>query len=376
MLNKPKENYRICKRCIMDTSDPDIIFDRNGICNHCNRFNKTAHKIWHTSAEGKKKLDQIIEEIKLINKNKAYDCILGLSGGIDSSYLALLLKEFDLRVLAIHVDAGWNSELAVSNIESIIKYCGYDLHTHVVNWDAMRNLQIAYLKSGIANQDVPQDHVFFATLYHEAIKHKCNVFMSGGNIVSEFVFPKSWHNNAMDAINLKDIYRKYGDGQSLSGYKIISFWDWKVLISLRGFQQIRPLNYIDYSINGAISELEKIGWRNYGRKHGESVFTKFFQNYFLPTRFGYDKRKPHYSSRILSGELSRNEALELMKEPLYDAEELQEDKDYFCKKLSISKDELEYYINMPLRYYWEYKNWDKRLRTGIYLKNTIKKIFN
>lgn len=375
MENNKSRNYQICKRCIMDTSDPDIEFDIHGICNHCHQFDNEAHKIWHPDEEGQKKLDQIIKDIKVKNKDKAYDCILGLSGGIDSSYLALLLKNYDLRVLAIHVDAGWNSELAVSNIESIVKYCDYDLHTHVVNWDAMRKLQIAYLKSGIANQDVPQDHVFFAILHSEAIKHKCNVFMSGGNVVSEFVFPENWHGDAMDEINLKDIYRKHGDGQKLEGYKTISFWDWKIFFRLRGFRQIRPLNYIDYSINHAISELEKIGWRNYGRKHGESVFTKFFQNYFLPTRFGYDKRKPHYSSRILSGELTREQALELMQEPLYDPEELKEDIDYFCKKLSISKSELDHYINMPLRYYWEYKNWDKRLRIGIFLKNSFDKIF-
>lgn len=348
----------MCKRCIMDTTDPDITFDSEGICNHCHRFDKTAHKIWYPNEKGKEKLDQIIKQIKFKNKNKTYDCILGLSGGIDSSYLALILKEYDLRILAVHVDAGWNSELAVSNIESVVNHCGYDLHTHVVNWDSMRKLQIAYLKSGISNQDVPQDHVFFAVLYKEAIKKNCNVFMSGGNVVSEFVFPENWHGDAMDAINLKDIYKKNGNGTSLDGYDTISFWEWKILFRLRGFQQIRPLNYIDYSIGNAISELEKIGWRNYGRKHGESIFTKFFQNYFLPLRFGYDKRKLHYSSRILAGDITRESALKLMNEPLYEEDELEADIEYFCKKLKISKKELEEFINMPLHYYWEYKNWD------------------
>ena len=350
------QNYKMCVSCVMDTSDPDIIFDKNGVCNHCKNFENNAKKIWDPSDQGKQSLDEIIAQIRKKNKKRRYDCILGISGGMDSSYLALILKEYDLRVLAVHVDGGWNSELAVSNIQKIISHCNFDLYTHVVDWDEMRDLQLAYFKSGISNLDVPQDHVFFAVLHKQAIKNNCNIFMSGGNVASEFVFPPNWHGDAMDAINLKDINRRYGK-RKLKHYETISFLDWNILFRLRGFKQIRPLNYLPYEIDQAAIRLGEIGWRIYPRKHGESIFTKFFQNYFLPNRFGYDKRKPHLSSRILSGQISRNQALDILKQPLYDDQELLDDKKFVSKKLGISVDELDSYISIPKKYYSDYKNW-------------------
>jgi hypothetical protein len=215
---------------------------------------------------------------------------------------------------------------------------------------------LAYFKSGISNLDVPQDHVFFAVLHKQAIKNNCNIFMSGGNVASEFVFPPNWHGDAMDAINLKDINRRYGK-RKLKHYETISFLDWNILFRLRGFKQIRPLNYLPYEIDQAAIRLGEIGWRIYPRKHGESIFTKFFQNYFLPKRFGYDKRKPHLSSRILSGQISRNQALDILKQPLYDDQELLDDKKFVSKKLGISVDELDSYISIPKKYYSDYKNW-------------------
>lgn len=347
----------------MDTSDPDINFDTAGMCSHCQAWDREATRIWDPSPRGRQKLEEILEGVRKRNRNKPYDCIIGLSGGLDSSYLSLVLKEFDLRVLAVHVDGGWNTELAVSNIQRLIEHCGFDLHTHVVNWEAMKNLQLAYFRSGVSNLDVPQDHVFFAVLHEEAVKNGCNVFMSGGNIATEYVWPLSWHGNAMDAINLKDIFRKFGRG-SLEGYKTVSFADWFILFRLRGFQQVRPLNYLPYGTSLARAELAKVGWKDYPRKHGESRFTKYFQNYFLPNRFGYDKRVPHFSSRILSGDLTRARAVEMLAEPLYTEEELRNDAIYIATKLDITPEELESFTDVPMRHYSDFKNWDGSVRVA------------
>jgi N-acetyl sugar amidotransferase len=361
--------FRRCVRCIMDTSDPEITFDADGVCNHCHAWDTDAVRYWDPSPRGRQKLEEILDGVRQRNRHKAYDAIIGLSGGLDSSYLSLVLKEFDLRVLAVHVDGGWNTELAVSNIQKLIEHCGFDLHTHVVNWEAMKNLQLAYFRSGVSNLDVPQDHVFFAVLHEQAVKNGCKVFMSGGNIATEFVWPLSWHGNAMDAINLKDIFRRYGHG-SLAGYQTVSFTDWFMLFRLRGFEQIRPLNYLPYGTTLARAALAEVGWKDYPRKHGESRFTKYFQNYFLPTRFGYDKRVPHFSSRILSGDLTRARALEMLAEPLYTEEELRNDAVYIATKLDITTDELESFLHVPRRHYSDFRNWDRRLRIarGLYDK--------
>lgn len=204
------KDYQICTKCIMDTTDPEISFDENGVCNHCREFDEVTSKRWFPNDEGAKKLEVIYEKMKKENAHKDYDCILGLSGGVDSSYLALKLYEAGIRPLVVHVDGGWNSELAVQNIENIVNYCGWHLHTIVIDWEEMKDLQLAYLKSGIANQDVPQDHAFFASLYHFATKYGVNYVISGGNLATESIFPKTWEGDAMDAKNLLYIQKKFG----------------------------------------------------------------------------------------------------------------------------------------------------------------------
>lgn len=363
-------DYKMCSNCVMDTSDSEIFFDDKGVCNHCHGFYERTSKDWFPNDEGKLRLDEIVNRIKQQNKHKKYDCILGLSGGVDSSYLALILKDYGLRVLVVHVDAGWNQEMAVSNIQSVVSHCNFDLYTHVVDWEDMRRLQIAYLKSGISNQDVPQDHVFFAVLFKLAVKHNIKVFISGGNIATESILPNSWHGDAMDVINLKAIYKKFGSGK-LKNYETISFLDYHILFRLRGMRQYRPLNFLPYDRNEAIRTLETIGWRNYGRKHGESFFTKFFQNYFLPQRFGYDKRRAHYSSMIVSKQMTRDEAVKLLEEPLYKPDELENDIAYFCKKMDITRDEFNQFLNMPLKKYSDYDNWDSKLK----YVNMLRKIY-
>lgn len=366
--NRTDSPAQTCTRCVMDTSDPNIRFDEAGVCNHCHTFENVTSRDWYPNAEGTRRWEVILQEMRAAGRGRDYDCILGLSGGIDSSYVALKAKEWQLRPLVVHVDAGWNSELAVANIEKIVKYCNFDLHTHVVDWEEMRDLQLAYLRSGISNQDVPQDHIFFSSLYHFATSNGIRYILSGGNLATEGIFPTGWHGAAMDAINLKAIHRKYGE-RPLKSYKTIGFFEyyfWYPLV--KKMRTARPLNYLSYDKNKAITELENtIGWRSYGRKHGESLFTKLFQNHYLPTKFGYDKRRPHLSSLIVSGQLTRAEAVEKLAEPLYDPQELEIDINYFCKKLRISRDQFDGFITGPKRDYSEFANWDdwhRRLKSA------------
>ena len=225
---KKEREYQMCSNCVMDTSDLEIIFNSEGVCNHCIEFEQVTRLNWFPNKKGEKKLDDYIAQIKKSGQNQEYDCILGLSGGIDSAYLALKAKDWGLKPLVIHVDAGWNSELAVSNIEKIITHCNYDLHTEVIDWVAMKNLHLAYLKSGVSNQDVPQDHIFFSTLYHYAIKNNIKYILSGGNIATESIFPTSWHGSAMDSINLKAIYKRFGPTKKLKNFKTINFFKYYI----------------------------------------------------------------------------------------------------------------------------------------------------
>tara|TARA_A100001391_G_scaffold125291_1_gene85473 strand:+ start:19973 stop:21076 length:1104 start_codon:yes stop_codon:yes gene_type:complete len=343
----------------MDTSDPEIVFNENGECNHCTEFFEKAGTLWFPNEEGEKKLAAILEKVKNSGKNNTYDCILGLSGGVDSSYLALKVRDMGLRPLVVHIDAGWNSELAVANIEAIVKHCKYDLYTHVVDWEDMRDLQLAYLRSGVANQDVPQDHAFFATLYHLANRHGIRYVLSGGNLATESIFPDSWHGSAMDAINLKAIHKKFGE-KKLVQYKTISFFEyyfWYPLV--KKMRTIRPLDYMHYNKAEALDELKNsFGYKAYERKHGESQLTKFFQNYYLPEKFGYDKRRPHLSSMIVSEQIKRDEALDILKEHLYNPHELEDDITYFCKKLRISRNDFDDLMRQPNRTYSDFRNWN------------------
>lgn len=347
----------------MDTSDPEIVFDNRGVCNHCRHFDEVTRKEWFPNEEGTQRWTAIAAQIRQAGQGQEYDCILGLSGGVDSSYLALKVKDWGLRPLVVHVDAGWNSELAVANVEKIVKHCNFDLHTHVVDWEEMRDLHLAYLKAGVANQDVPQDHVFFASLYHFATRNNIRYILSGGNLATEGIFPSAWHGSAMDAINLKDIHSKYGE-RPLKTYSTISFFDyyfWYPLV--KKMRTVRPLNYMPYNKQQAVAELEqKIGWRAYGRKHGESLFTKLFQNYYLPAKFGYDKRKPHLSSLIVSRQMSREEALAKLAEPLYDPQELEIDIAYFCKKLRITRQQFDGFLAAPSHHYTDFSTWNGRYR--------------
>jgi len=354
--------YQVCTRCVMDTTDPGISFDEAGECFHCKRFDSVIKPAWPSPKEGLRKLNIMLSDIKAEGKGKPYDCIIGLSGGVDSSYLAVKLKEWGLRPLAVHVDAGWNSELAVKNIEEICRRLKIDLVTHVVDWEEMRDVQLAFLKSNLANQDIPQDHAYFAALYQYAIKSKIKFVMDGRNYATESILPQEWGYDAMDATHVKDIQKKFGELKK-SNYPIVGFFNLHIRFPfLLGMKRLAPLNLIKYSKSSAIDELEKnYGWRYYGGKHFESRWTRFFQSYYLPHKFGYDKRKAHLSSLILTGELTKADAHAELCKPLYDNCTLAEHKSFIAKKLRISEDELDCFIKQPVSHYTDYKNSKSKL---------------
>jgi N-acetyl sugar amidotransferase len=359
----------------MDTTDPKITFDAQGVCNHCHQFEEVTRKHWYPNAEGAHLWATHLDEIKAAGKGQEYDCIIGLSGGVDSSYLAIKAHEWGLRPLVMHVDAGWNSELAVANIEAIVKHCAYDLHTHVVDWEDMRDLHMAYLRAGVSNQDVAQDHAFFAGLYHFATKNKIRYVLSGGNIATESIFPGSWHGSAMDATNLKAIHKKYGE-RKFKNYQTISFLEYYFWYPfVKKMRVLRPLNYMHYNKAEALKELEKtVGYKPYPRKHGESVFTKWFQNYYLPVKFNMDKRRPHLSSLIVSGQMTREEALRKLEESLYEPTELEIDINYLCKKLRISRQEFDGFMGAKTHDYSDFPNWDGSYQLVRNVKRAVSKV--
>lgn len=332
----------------MDTSDPAIFFNSDGICNHCQNFDVVVSRYWQPNALGKATIDQIVRDIKAKSTHSQYDCIIGLSGGVDSSYLAYVLKrDYDLRVLAIHVDGGWNSEIAVRNIERLCASLDIDLFVHVIDWDEMSALQLAFFRSSLPNQDIPQDHAFFTQLYAIARKFKVKYFLSGSNYATESVLPTEWGYDALDATHLRKVFQHF-NGRQLCNYRTLSFFERYIYYPyLYRLQIVKPLNYIHYDRSDAIKTLETIGWCNYGGKHHESIFTKFFQSYYLIVKYGYDKRRAHLSSMILSGQTTRSEALDELAYPPYDKKSIEYEKEYIANKLNISAKEFDRILALP-----------------------------
>lgn len=355
--------YQVCSRCVMDTTDPDITFDEQGVCSHCAYFENSIKPAWAGPEKGAPLLEEMIARVKAYGRGKPYDCIIGLSGGVDSSYCAVKAAEWGLRPLVVHVDAGWNSELAVMNIEQICKRLGFDLVTHVVDWEEMQDMQLAFLRSNLANQDVPQDHAFFAALYGYAEQAGIKYVINGSNFATESILPSSWGYDAMDATHIKAIHKRFGR-RKRGNFPIVSFFDLFIKYPrILRMEVLRPLNYIAYSKEKAITVLERdFGWRYYGGKHFESRWTRFFQAYYLPHKFGYDKRKAHLSSLVLGGEMTRDQALEELRKPLYESKMLTEDKAYVAKKLGITLAEFEELLAQPPRHYSEFANHQRKMK--------------
>ena len=343
----------------MDTTDSKITFDENGVCDHCNDYYKNVLPSWHPDEKGWKLLEPIIEKIKRQGRGKDFECIIGLSGGIDSSYmLHIAVKEFGLRPLVFHTDGGWNSELAVHNILVLVEQLGLDLYTEVINWEEMRDFQLALLKSGVPHIDIPQDHAFIATLYNFAEKYKIKYILNGGNISTECVRnPMEWIYYGTDMIHLHDIMEQFSTIK-MESYPFSSILRHKFYLRyIRRVKVIKPLNYVPYIKSDALKLLQKeYGWKPYPQKHFESRFTKFYEGYWLPERFGFDTRKVQYSSLILTRQMTREDALEKLKNPAYDPNTIEDEFKYIATKLQITTEELRGYFNMPKKFYWDYKN--------------------
>lgn len=359
--------YRICTECVMDTSDPEITFDERGVCNHCLAYKANAKRIVDAAEAGGSEgaLAKLVSKISAAGKGKEYDCVIGLSGGVDSTYVALKVCELGLRPLAVHFDSGWNSELAVSNIENIVKRLGIDLVTYVCDWDEMRDLQLAFFKAGVANCDTPTDHAFLAILYRTAAKHNIRHIVTGTNLATEYILPKAWGYSPADVTHLRAIHKMFGS-HPLTNYPTLGFFARFLYYPVfKGIRIVRILNFMPYNKQQVKAIIqEKLGWRDYGGKHYESVFTRFFQSYYLPTKFGFDKRRAHLSSLIVSGQMNREVALEELRLPTDNPERVAEDKEFVAKKIGITVAEFDAIMAQPPRHYSEYPNeeWLHRIK--------------
>ena len=351
------ENYRQCTKTVMDNiADPNITFDENGVCNYYYEYFKAEKEHVFKGEEGRKKIEKTINEIKKAGKGKKYDCILGVSGGVDSTYLAYMAKQWGLRVLLVHFDNGWNSELSVKNIENIVTKLNFDLETFVIDWNEFRDIQRAYFKANVVDIEAITDHAVSGTLLKIAAKYNIKNILAGMNIVSEYILPKDWIYNKNDHINIKDIHSKYGT----IPLKKFPFYNLKLkhyYSMIKGIKSITILNYLPYEKDEVMKIIQdKLGWIYYGGKHYESVFTRFYQGYILPNKFGIDKRKAHLSTLICSGQITKEQALEELSKPIYPSEDmLNEDKEFVLKKLGFTEQEFDDYIKAPRREHTEFK---------------------
>lgn len=359
--------YQICTNCVMDTTDSAIVFDDSGVCDHCNTFYTKVQPNWDTGPAGKAKLDRMVETIRKSGRGRDFDCIIGMSGGIDSSYLVYAAKEMlGLRPLVFHVDAGWNSQIAVNNIERLVDGLGLDLFTEVIDWEEMKDLQRAFFRSGVPHIDTPQDHSFFATMYKFATQHGVRHILTGANLSTECIRnPIEWMYYQSDSRQIRDIHRQFGE-RPLNNFPLTSIlWHKVWLPYVRGIKVLRPLNHMPYiKVEARQLLMDRFGWQPYPQKHFESRFTRFYESYWLPERFGYDVRKVQLSSLIVTGQMTRDEALTELAQPSYDKETIGQEIEFVANKLDIGIDELMGYMALPKKTYRDYRNQEEIYRVG------------
>lgn len=351
----------------MDTSDPRISFNSEGICDYCNNFNTSINPSWDTGKKGELELSKLADKIKKEGAGKDFDCIIGLSGGLDSSYAAYVaVEKMGLKPLLFHVDAGWNTDQAVGNIEKLVDGLDLDLYTEVINWQEMKDLQLAFLKSGIPDQDLPQDAAFFSALYKFAREHKIKHVITGANYSTECCRePEEWGGYpGIDKTLFTDIHNKFGK-RKLTSFPLVDIFVYKIIYQrLMGMKVIKPLNLVPYIKKDAEKELHDLfGWQSFKHKHHESRFTRFYEDYWLPRKFGFHKRRAHFSSLIMTGQMTRDEALERISQPEMDEHFLNQEFEYIANKLDLTVNELQSIFDSENKTFHDYKN--KRRLIGL-----------
>lgn len=338
-------------------ADPDIVFDENGVCNYYYEFKRKLKVRVPERDVANIELDKIISAVKKSGKGKDYDCVIGVSGGVDSTYTAWLVKSMGLRPLAVHLDNGWDSELAVKNIENVLKKLDIDLYTEILDWEEFRDLQLSFLKASTPDGEIPTDHAILAVLYKTAAKFKVRYIISGMNFRSEGIMPPTWARGYLDWTYIKSVQKKFGT-KNLNTFPRLPIYNLLYFTFMRGISNISLLNYVDFNRKEAVRLIQnELGWKDYGGKHHESVYTRFYQSYILPNKFNIDKRKAHLTClMIATGEITREEALEELKSPAADPRLMSDDKEYLLKKLNISQAEFNGIMDSPIKSINDYHN--------------------
>lgn len=353
--SKKINNSMQCKQCVMDTmSNTEIEFDEYGVCSYCNYYNEQKNLYIKQGTEGVALFENTIQKIRNYGKGKKYDCLIGLSGGVDSSYVAFLAHKSGLKPLCVHFDNGWNSELAVMNIHSIVNKLGFDLITYVIDWEEFKDLQLAYLRASVIDIEVLTDHAIYGSIFKIAKEHKIKYVLGGHNVVTEGILPYHWTYNKKDFINIKDIHSKFGKIK-LKSYPFLSYKLKKSIIKSE-IEFINYLNWVQFEKNNVKKLLQsELGWRDYGGKHFESIWTRFYQGYILPTKFGVDKRKAHLSSLICSGQVTKDEAIIELQSAPYDPDLFVKDYDFVLKKLGLTCREFEEIMKLPIKSHYDFE---------------------
>lgn len=350
----------------MDTSDPDIRFDADGVCNHCRRYDRMVAEHVRTGEAGRRRLEAIADRIRATGHGKPYDCVIGVSGGVDSTFVAWQVRAIGLRPLAVHLDNGWDSEIAVGNISAALQRLRIDLHTEVLDWEEFRDIQLAFLRASVPDAEVPSDHAIFASLYRTATRFTIRHVITGVNVRTETHLPSAWSRGHFDFGYIQSVHARYGT-RRIRTFPHYTFFEY-----LTGFSTthhtLNILDYVDYSKTAALTRLTNdLGWRDYGGKHCENVYTRWYQGVYLPRKFGYDKRRSHLSSRICSGEITRDQALAELDRPPYDASLQEEDCDYVAKKLGIDRAGLAALIAAPPRRFEDFDSYERRASRGWFM---------
>ena len=359
----------ICKRCIMDSSDPDIRFDAQGICHHCHAYDAAVKERIKTPSDR----DAIVAEIKRAGAGKPYDCVIGVSGGVDSTYVAYAARKLlGLRVLAVHLDNGWDSELAVKNIQHVLEKLEIELFTEVLDWDEFRDLQLAFLRASTPDSEIPTDHAIVALLYQQARRLGIKYILLGNNVRTESHLPRAWSHGHSD-------WRYIQSVQKLFGTKPLATFPHRNMLDMvrdsRTVKLVDILNYLDYSKAEALRVLQdELGWKYYGGKHYESIYTRFYQGYILPKKFGFDKRRMHLSSLICSGEITRDQALAELAKPPYPEDLQVSDREYVIKKLGITDAEFEQIMRAPPKRFEDYPSYENSrfVKVARRMRNALK----